>query len=319
MVVPALAALATGFVAFCKRFNVTPPKQLALIAGGAVLAREALRAIDKEVDEWAAAIQKDIDQAKSVRPGVSGTGGTAVNLGMSDERLKEIIAAGESRGDYNTVYGEGVYGSPEANVGKKLTDMTVAEVIDYQERYLIPLTAGRIGQGNLGTGAVGKYQIVNSTLKDLVKQGVLSPNEPFSPSAQERAGTALISGIRKKSTSDADFSNRINATWQGAHTTVGPTIDAAAQTEAAVQDVMAGVSALQRSIDGGPERNVGNNLNRQSQDNNTVAPRRSPLSQEPVVVTNNNATVDNKAVESRTQQKARTVKPPHGPDMPVDR
>jgi hypothetical protein len=42
------------------------------------------------------------------------------------------------------------------------------------------------------TLALGKYQIIRKTLQGLLKQGVVSPNETFSPSTQDKLAIALL-------------------------------------------------------------------------------------------------------------------------------
>jgi hypothetical protein len=73
-------------------------------------------------------------------------------------------------------------GSGEKILGKKLTEMTVGEVMQHQ-------AAGRLH-------AAGAYQIIGKTLKGLVDRGVLDPNQKFDVNAQDRAAIGLIEGRR---------------------------------------------------------------------------------------------------------------------------
>ena len=66
----------------------------------------------------------------------------------------------------------------------ELTNMTVLEVLNFQYSM----------RGSLGleSSAVGKYQIIQGTLSDLVKTGAVSLDEQFSPATQDRLAIALL-------------------------------------------------------------------------------------------------------------------------------
>lgn len=98
--------------------------------------------------------------------------------------LLELIGKHESRGDYNAlVYGKGGRNTPKR---ANLTDMTIAEVYQYQN--------GMIGRGHAST-AVGKYQIINATLKGAVQQLGLDPHRTkFSPEVQDQLAIQLMRG-----------------------------------------------------------------------------------------------------------------------------
>jgi hypothetical protein len=61
--------------------------------------------------------------------------------------------------------------------------MTVAQVQEFQK--------SMIANGYIST-ALGKYQIKQSTLKMLIDQGAISPDDIFDKSTQDRAGLALL-------------------------------------------------------------------------------------------------------------------------------
>lgn len=92
-------------------------------------------------------------------------------------KLLDFIGKIEGRGDYNILVG-----------GKslpELTEMTVAQVLDYQ--------SGMRSRGHEST-AVGKYQIIQGTLRGLLDRGVVGPDDKFSPSTQDKLATALMEG-----------------------------------------------------------------------------------------------------------------------------
>tara|TARA_R110002167_G_scaffold11585_2_gene50687 strand:- start:144 stop:1763 length:1620 start_codon:yes stop_codon:yes gene_type:complete len=64
---------------------------------------------------------------------------------------------------------------------------------------------------------VGKYQVVGSTLSQLVKDGVVDPNEKFDEATQERIGTYLIEnrGFGETDLSQSDFEKNLGKEFAG--------------------------------------------------------------------------------------------------------
>jgi len=93
----------------------------------------------------------------------------------STQALLDLIGRVESRSDYTMLVG--------GRSNPELTNMTVLEVIRFQ--------SGMRSRGH-ESSAVGKYQIIQSTLRDLVKSGAVSLNETFSPATQDRLAIALL-------------------------------------------------------------------------------------------------------------------------------
>lgn len=93
-------------------------------------------------------------------------------------------------GGADTVYGHGAFGQPS----KPLTSMNLGEVQNYQRSSLIPATRGKVGAGaDMGTGAVGTYQITHGTLAKYAPR-VLGQNwqsQPFTAEAQDRIARAI--------------------------------------------------------------------------------------------------------------------------------
>lgn len=104
--------------------------------------------------------------------------------------VKAGIIEGETRGisdPYNTVYGNGIFSTPEKLVGKKLTEMTMGEVQEYQKKLVVE-TRGKIpGAGSLGTSAVGAYQLISSTLANSAEKvfGKSWKSVKFTPETQD--------------------------------------------------------------------------------------------------------------------------------------
>jgi hypothetical protein len=109
--------------------------------------------------------------------GLGATGPTSEPASGVEGKLLNFIGKIEGRGDYNILVG-----------GKslpELTEMTVGQVLDYQ--------SGMRSRGHEST-AVGKYQIIQGTLQGLLKRGVVSPDDKFNASTQDKLATALMQG-----------------------------------------------------------------------------------------------------------------------------
>ncbi|HKX24165.1 MAG TPA: hypothetical protein VJM46_02925 [Candidatus Saccharimonadales bacterium] len=91
--------------------------------------------------------------------------------------LLDTIAKGESNGNYNAYFG----GAGNAEV--RFTDMTVADVMKWQQEYI---------QKGAASNAVGRYQFMGTTLAGLVKQLRISPQAQFDEALQDRLAIALI-------------------------------------------------------------------------------------------------------------------------------
>ena len=129
--------------------------------------------------------------------------------GTSDERAKK---SGFESG-YDVPYGFGKYGKPE----KPLSEMTVGEVKEFQKKQ-IAATRGKIPGTNQGTGAVGKYQVVQGTLAAQQKELGFSDEDKFTPELQDKIGRSLIEGrgyskFRSGEMSEKDFQTSLSKEW----------------------------------------------------------------------------------------------------------
>ncbi len=91
--------------------------------------------------------------------------------------LLDLIGDAESNGNYNA------YFSRPDNTKVKFTNMTIAEVLEWQDEF--------IKKGNVSS-AVGKYQIINTTLSGVVDQLEINPSQRFDQQTQDRLAIALI-------------------------------------------------------------------------------------------------------------------------------
>ena len=93
---------------------------------------------------------------------------------------------------------------------RPITQMTVGEVLDWQES-IDPYQ---------NSEAVGRYQIMEDTLRGLVNQGHASLHEPFSPATQDRLAVVLaerrgLNSYRNGSMSLETFGNNLAKEWAG--------------------------------------------------------------------------------------------------------
>lgn len=90
--------------------------------------------------------------------------------------LLETIAEGESNGNYNAYYGQ------PANTSIKLTEMTIAQLLQWQRDY--------VRAGN-PSSAAGRYQIIQPTLEGLVRELAINQSDVFNEQLQDRMAIAL--------------------------------------------------------------------------------------------------------------------------------
>lgn len=91
--------------------------------------------------------------------------------------------------------------------GKKLTSLTVKQVMDLQSGWAGPMSNEEwISKGKLH--AVGRYQFIGPTLASLVSQGHAKPGDKFNESTQNKLAVALIKQI-------GTTPSRLKGTWIG--------------------------------------------------------------------------------------------------------
>lgn len=91
--------------------------------------------------------------------------------------LLHLIASVESKNNYNAYFGNA------SNSSLRLTDMSIAEVMQWQANY--------IAQGS-PSDAVGRYQIISTTLAGLVQQLSIDTAEKFDRTMQDKLAVALL-------------------------------------------------------------------------------------------------------------------------------
>lgn len=115
--------------------------------------------------------------------GNGSTGGRTVSIDVDSptlhDDLKKAFAGAESSNDYNRL----VTPASGKYTTAPLTNMTIGQVLEYQD--------GMRGAGFPSTAA-GKFQIIQGTLKSLVKDGVIKLTDKYSPENQEKLAEALL-------------------------------------------------------------------------------------------------------------------------------
>lgn len=139
---------------------------------------------------------------------------------MGTKGLLDEIAEGEGTSDaaarqhgYNSGYdvtlGWGAYADDKS---KPLTEMTVGEVKALQRQMLAN------PRNHWNSSAVGRYQIVGTTLRDLQQEMGISDNERFTPELQDRMAMRLLerrgfSDFQSGRISASTFQNRLAKEW----------------------------------------------------------------------------------------------------------
>lgn len=126
--------------------------------------------------------------------------------------LLATIAKGESNGNYNAYFGN------TTNIAIRFTDMSVGEVLHWQEEY--------VRQGSVSS-AVGKYQIIRPTLIGLVKELDVDLKTPFDEKLQDQMAITLmerrgsLAYVKKKLTRE-QFAANLAQEWAALPKITGP-------------------------------------------------------------------------------------------------
>lgn len=91
--------------------------------------------------------------------------------------LLNLIGRIESNDNYNAYFGN------SQNTEIKFTDMSISEVLAWQSHF--------VAQGN-ASSAVGRYQIINTTLSGLVSRQIVDAHQKFDEATQDRLAIALL-------------------------------------------------------------------------------------------------------------------------------
>ena len=156
--------------------------------------------------------QADVEEAEkkteALTPGATtGPLGSLIHSSVSGGthgQVLDLIAKPESQGNYNALFRD----ADQQDV--RLTDMTLDQVRQLQRR----LVAER------GGSPVGRYQIIDDTLDDLIVRMGLSGNERFTPELQDRMGLLLardagLDAWQAGRLTDEGFAHNLSRIWAG--------------------------------------------------------------------------------------------------------
>lgn len=129
--------------------------------------------------------------------------------------LLQLIARAESNGNYNAYFGNA------GNNAIDFTQMTITQVMAWQANY--------IRQGS-PSSAVGRYQIINTTLEGLVRQRGIDTDRKFNHKTQDELAIALLErrGIEayvNNELSRDEFAANLAKEWASFPKIVGPNPD----------------------------------------------------------------------------------------------
>lgn len=130
------------------------------------------------------------------------TGGTAPQ-GL-EAALLALIGSIEAPQGYDQVYGGSRIATP-----RRLTQMTVGEVLQWQDRSVAAGSA---------SSAAGRYQIIRKTLRGLANKGYVRHSDRFDKRTQDRLGVVLMEqrGLRKYQAgriSATQFGQNLSQEW----------------------------------------------------------------------------------------------------------
>lgn len=153
--------------------------------------------------------------------------------------LLELIASAESRGNYNAYFGN-------ANNSKiDFTKMTIAEVQQWQKDYL--------AQGS-PSSAVGRYQLINTTLAEIIREVGISQDQLFDKSTQDSIAMALLEkrgSVRyaNDEISQHEFAANIAMEWASLPKVIGDNTEASYYDSDGLNKSLVGTESVLRAID----------------------------------------------------------------------
>lgn len=126
-------------------------------------------------------------------------------------QLLDVIAEGESKGNYNAYFGKA------HNTAIDFTSMPVGDVLAWQRKF--------VADGN-ASNAVGRYQFIEPTLSGLVNEMGIDPDERFTPGLQDKLAVRLLErrGIREYMQgrlSREDFAHNLSKEWAALPRVIG--------------------------------------------------------------------------------------------------
>jgi muramidase (phage lysozyme) len=158
--------------------------------------------------------------------------------GQGPQALLDYIGGLESHGDYNVLVG---------GAKADLTNMTVQDVMAMQSR---------MRQSGYESTAVGKYQIIQSTLAGLIDKAGVSKDAKFDKTTQDKLGMALLdqAGYQKYKQGQLDpnqFADKLAGIWASLPTQSGKSAYQGVGSNTALTDRASLIQAVQKAEFGG--------------------------------------------------------------------
>ncbi len=163
------------------------------------------------LDSRAKPIDRGVLQDDSGKPLPQGTKGLLEQISRGEGTSDTKAQAHGFKSGYDVTLGYGAY-TPSHLKDKPLTEMTLGEVKELQRGML------NHPRNGWNSSAVGKYQIVGTTLRGLQKEMGLSDDAKFTPELQDRMGERLLerrglSQFQSGRISAPEFQNRLSQEW----------------------------------------------------------------------------------------------------------
>lgn len=154
-------------------------------------------------------------------------------------QLLDTIAKGESRGNYNAYYGNA------GNTNPVFTEMNVAEVLEWQQDF--------VAQGS-PSSAVGRYQFVMPTFKELIEQLEIDQTAKFDVELQDYLAKRLLERrglyeyMRGRITKE-QFAYNLSKEWAALPKTIGDNPDQSYYAGDGLNHVQVSIEEVTESID----------------------------------------------------------------------
>lgn len=158
---------------------------------------------------------------------------------VSYRPLLRVIADAESAGNYNAYFGN------SGNTDVKFTDMTIAEVLAWQSKY--------IAEGS-ASSAVGRYQFLNTTLQHIAQEKGVSMDEKFDEDMQDSLAIALLERrgseryVNQRVTRD-EFAAELAKEWASLPKVAGADAQQSYYAGDGLNHALVSVSAVQQAVE----------------------------------------------------------------------
>lgn len=152
--------------------------------------------------------------------------------------LLELIAQAESKGNYNAYFGNA------GNQAVRFTEMSVAEVMQWQEEF--------IANGS-PSSAVGRYQIISTTLAGLVRQLEIDTAHLFDEQLQDTLALALLErrgaiGYVNGDITKEQFAAELAKEWAGLPRVIGDTPEQSYYAGDGLNEALVGVDEVLAAV-----------------------------------------------------------------------